>query len=164
MTDPISSLDPPYKTLCCVIRTSGTAGSGVWENGFHKLRSLEPGLRLARRENPITQSGSAMEIRGWKNIFGNMDGPWEVEEKWKVLISCEVSSRVIGNLSSQTRGRNTTIACFYFDFAAQSMQSSMSVSGSFLKQLVFGLEEIPEEISEAYRDRKNAISGQGLQI
>jgi len=38
------------------------------------------------------------------------------------------------------------------------------ILGSLLKQLVFGLEEIPEEISEAYQDRKNAIGGQGLQI
>ena len=36
--------------------------------------------------------------------------------------------------------------------------------GSLLKQLVFGLEEVPEEISEAYKDRKNAIGGQGPQI
>ena len=36
--------------------------------------------------------------------------------------------------------------------------------GSLLKQLVFGLEEIPEEISKAYNDRKNAIGGQGPQI
>ena len=36
--------------------------------------------------------------------------------------------------------------------------------GSLLKQLVFGLDEIPEEISKAYRNRKNSIGGQGLQI
>ena len=36
--------------------------------------------------------------------------------------------------------------------------------GSLLKQLVFGLEEIPDEISEAYKGRKNAIGGQGPQI
>jgi len=71
---------------------------------------------------------------------------------------------VIDNLCSQARGRNTTIACFYFDFAAQNEQSTARVLGSLLKQLIFGLEEIPEEILEAYRERKNAIGGQGLQI
>jgi len=30
--------------------------------------------------------------------------------------------------------------------------------------MVFGLDEIPEEISEAYEDRKNAAGGQGLQV
>jgi len=84
--------------------------------------------------------------------------------KWQVLISCDISSMVIDNLCSQARGRNTTIACFYFDFAAQNEQSLAGVLASLLKQLVFGLEETPEEISEAYRDRKNAIGGQGPQI
>jgi len=76
----------------------------------------------------------------------------------------DISSIVIDNLCSRARGRNTTIACFYFDFASQKKQSPAGVLGSLLKQLVFGLEEIPEEISEAYRDRKNAIGGQGPQI
>ena len=86
------------------------------------------------------------------------------KRKWQVLINCGVSSMVIDYLSSQAKGRNTTIACFYFDFAAKHEQSPVGVLGSLLKQLVFGLEEIPEEISEAYRDRKNAIGGQGPQI
>ena len=71
---------------------------------------------------------------------------------------------VIDSLCNHARGQNTTVACFYFDFAAKTEQSPASVLGSLLKQLVFGLEEIPEEISEAYRDRKNAIGGQGPQI
>ena len=87
-----------------------------------------------------------------------------MEESWQVLTSCDVSSLVIDNLCDQAEGRNTTIACFYFDFASQSEQSPAGVLGSFLKQLVFGLDEIPEEISKAYRNRKNSIGGQGLQI
>jgi len=71
---------------------------------------------------------------------------------------------VIDSLCSQSRGQNITIACFYFDFASQKEQSPGSILGSLLKQLVFGLEEIPEEILEVYRDRKNAIGGQGPQI
>ena len=81
-----------------------------------------------------------------------------------MLTSCDISSVVIDNLCIQARGRDTTIACFYFDFAAQNEQSTARVLGSLLKQLIFGLEEIPEEILEAYRERKNAIGGQGLQI
>jgi len=115
--------------------------------------------------NPITQSCFAMEIRGLeKHTLGNTDGSRGAEEKWEVLTSYDISSMVIENLCSQARGRNSTIACFYFDFAAENEQSTAGVLGSLLKQLVFGLEEIPEEISEAYEDRKNAIGGQGLQI
>jgi len=87
-----------------------------------------------------------------------------VEEKGQVLTSRDVSSLIIDNLCDQVRGQNATVACFYFDFAAQNEQSPVSILGSLLKQLVFGLQEIPEEISEAYRERKNAIGGQGPQI
>ena len=87
-----------------------------------------------------------------------------MEEKGQALISRNVSSVVIDNLCNQARGQNAIVACFYFDFAAQNEQSPVSMLGSLLKQLVFGLEEIPEEISKAYNDRKNAIGGQGPQI
>ena len=81
-----------------------------------------------------------------------------------MLTSRDVSSVVIDSLCDQARGQNATVACFYFDFAAQSEQSPASMLGSLLRQLVFGLEEIPEEILEAYEERKKAIGGQGPQI
>ena len=87
-----------------------------------------------------------------------------MEEKGQALTRRNISSVVIDNLCNRARGQNATVACFYFDFAAQNEQSPVSMLGSLLKQLVFGLEEIPEEILKAYNDRKNAIGGQGLQI
>jgi len=81
-----------------------------------------------------------------------------------ILINNDASSLVIDNLCDQTGGDNATVACFYFDFATRKEQSPVIMLGSLLKQLVFGLEEIPEEISRAYKDRKNAIGGQGPQI
>ena len=87
-----------------------------------------------------------------------------MEKEWQVLTGHDVSSMVIECLCDQARGRNATIACFYFDFASQNEQSPAGVLGSLLKQLVFGLEEIPEEILEAYTNRKNAIGGQGPRI
>jgi len=121
---------------------------------------------MGREANLITQSCFAMEIRvSAKPTLGDINEPQGVEEKkGQVLTSGEVSSVVIDSLCSQARGRNTTIACFYFDFAAKNEQSPVSILGALLKQLVFGLAEIPEEISEAYEDRKNAIGGQGPQI
>ena len=56
------------------------------------------------------------------------------------------------------------MACFYFDFAVEKEQSPVGILGSLLKQVVFGLKDIPEEVLKAYNDRKNAIGGQGLQI
>ena len=99
-----------------------------------------------------------------KLTLGNTSKPQWAEEKWRALTSRGVSSTVIDNLCNQAGGQNDIVTCFYFDFAAKNEQSPASVLGSLLKQLVFGLQEIPEEISEAYENRKNAIGGQGLQI
>ena len=99
-----------------------------------------------------------------KHTLGNKNEPQGVAEKGQVLINREFSSVVIDNLCDQARGQNATVACFYFDFAAEKEQSPVVMLGSLLKQLVFGLDEIPEEISEAYRSRKNAIGGKGPQI
>jgi len=71
---------------------------------------------------------------------------------------------VVDHLCNQVRGQNATITCFYFDFASQNEQSPTRFLGSLLKQMVFGLEGVPEEISKAYEDRRNAVGGQGLQI
>ena len=92
-------------------------------------------------------------------MLGNKDEPQEMEEKWQVLTSDDVSSLVIDNLCDQARGQNAAFACFYFDFAAQNEQSPTNMLGSLLKQLVCGQEEIPEEISRAYRVQQNAIGG-----
>ena len=81
-----------------------------------------------------------------------------------MLISCDISSLVIDDLCNQARGQDATVACFYFDFAVEKEQSPVGILGSLLKQLVFGLEDIPEEVLTAYKDRKHAIGGQGPQI
>ena len=99
-----------------------------------------------------------------KLTLGNTNEPQGVAEEGQVLINSNFSSVVIDNLCNQVRGQNATVACFYFDFAAEKEQSPAVMLGSLLKQLVFGLDEIPEEISEAYRSRKNAIGGKGPQI
>ena len=78
-----------------------------------------------------------------------------------MLTTRDFSSLVIDNLCDQAEGQDATVACFYFDFAAQNEQSPASVLGCLLKQLVFGLEEIPEEISRTYKARKSVLGGRG---
>jgi len=87
-----------------------------------------------------------------------------MQERGPVLTSLDVSSFVIDYLCDQAGGQDATVACFYFDFAAQKDQSPTSILGCLLKQLVFGLEEIPEEVSKAYKGRKSAIGGQAPKI
>ena len=78
-----------------------------------------------------------------------------------MLTSGDISSLVIDRLCDQAREQNTTVACFYFDFAAQKEQTTPNMLGAVLKQLVCGLEETPEEISRAYRDQMSAVGGRG---
>ena len=82
-----------------------------------------------------------------------------MEEKGQVLTDRDVSSLVIDRLCDQARGQEVAVACFYFDFAAQREQSSTSMLGALLKQVVNGLEEVPGEIAKAYEDQKKVIGG-----
>ena len=81
-----------------------------------------------------------------------------------MLTSRHVSSLVIDNLCDQARGQNVSVACFYFNFAAQKEQSPTSMLGSLLKQVVGGLGEVPEEVAKAYEDQKKVIGGRAPQL
>ena len=76
-----------------------------------------------------------------------------------MLTSHDVSSLVIDSLCDHTSGQNIAVACLYLDFAAQRGQSSTSMLGALLKQLVIGLGEVPEELVEAYKEQKSFIGG-----
>ena len=77
---------------------------------------------------------------------------------------CDDSSLVVDRLADRTRGQNTAVICFYFDFAARNEQTATSMLGSLLKQMISGMERIPEEISRALQDQKKAISGRKPQL
>ena len=74
-----------------------------------------------------------------------------------MLISGDASSALINNLCDQGGGDNATVTCFYFDSATRKEESSVSVLSSLPKQLVFGQEGIPEELSSACKGRKNCV-------
>jgi len=61
---------------------------------------------------------------------------------------------VVDTLCKQAVEENAAVAWFYFDFAAQEEQSPADVLGSVLKQVVAGLEEVPERIVRAFQDRE----------
>jgi len=81
-----------------------------------------------------------------------------------VLTGHDVSSLVVDRLCDRAKGQRTAVACFYFDFAARKEQPATSMLGSLLKQVVGGMEGIPEEISEAFQDQKKVIGGRGPQL
>jgi len=70
---------------------------------------------------------------------------------------------VVDTLCDQAE-QNTSIACFYFDYASQKEQSPTNMLGSLLKQVVAGLEEVPEHILRAFKGGKRFIGGRGLQL
>jgi len=94
----------------------------------------------------------------------NNDEPRGREEMGKVLTNRNISPLVIDSLCDQAGGQNVSVACFYFDFAAQKEQSPTNTMGALLKQVVGGLEEIPVEISRAYQNQKEAIGGRGPRL
>jgi len=56
------------------------------------------------------------------------------------------------------------VAGFYFDLAVQKEQSPANVLGAVLRQVVGGLEEVPGEIAQAYKNQKQIMDGRGPQL
>ena len=112
----------------------------------------------------ITQFCFATEIRGSaKHLSGNKDyyPGGEENEPW---LSRDDSSLVVDWLCDRAREQNIAVTCFYFDFAARKEQSATSMLGSLVKQMVSGMERIPEEISRAFKEQKKTIGGCGPQL
>ena len=81
-----------------------------------------------------------------------------------LLTNCDVSSLVIDTICKQALEENAGVACFYFDFTAQDELSPDAILGSVLKQVLGGLNEVPEKIAKAFRDREKVIGGQKLAL
>ena len=80
-----------------------------------------------------------------------------------MLTSNNDSSLVVDRLCDQTRGQNTVVTCFYFNFAARKEQTAISMLGSLLKQMVSGT-GVLEDIWRVLREQKEAISGRKPQL
>jgi len=76
----------------------------------------------------------------------------------------DTSSLVVDRLCDKVKEQNTAVACFYVDFAAREEQSPTNILGSLLKQIVGGLEKIPDEIRETFQEYKKVIGGRGLRV
>ena len=81
-----------------------------------------------------------------------------------LLIGCDNSSLAIDKLCDEAAEEDTAVVCFYFDFAARSEQSAINMLRSLLRQLVSGLDEIPEVIVQSFRKEKKVIGGRGLKV
>jgi len=112
----------------------------------------------------IRQSCFVMGVRGsGRHLSGNENYSLGKGGE-SVLTCCGVSSLVVDWLCDQAGGQITAVACFYFDFAARKEQSGANMLGSLLKQVVGGMEEIPDEISQAFQEQKKVIGGRGPRL
>ena len=59
---------------------------------------------------------------------------------------------------------NIAVTYFYVDFKAREEQSPANILGSLLKQIVGGLERIPNEIRGTFQDHKKVIGGRELRV
>ena len=71
---------------------------------------------------------------------------------------------MIDTLCKQAVEENAAVACFYLDFATHEEQPPAAILGSVLRQVVGGLDEVPETIVKAFRDRGKVIGGQSLTL
>ena len=74
------------------------------------------------------------------------------------------SSLVVDKLCDQSREQNTSVTCFYFDFAARKEQTATSMLGSLLKQIISGMGRIPEDIRRALRKHREAVNRRRPQL
>ena len=80
------------------------------------------------------------------------------------LTGHDISSLVVDRLCDQCRGQNTAVTCFYLDFAARKEQSVASILGSLLRQVVGGMDRVPEDITLAFQEQRMAIGGRGPRL
>ena len=71
---------------------------------------------------------------------------------------------MIDRLCYHDGGQNAAVAYFYIDFAIQKEQSSATILGALLKQVVGKLEKVPGEIVQAYENQREVIGEQGPQL
>ena len=112
----------------------------------------------------IRQSCFVMEVRGsGRHSLGNENYSWRGERE-SVLTDHDFSSLVVDKLCDWCRGKNTAVTCFYLDFAARKEQSVTNILGSLLRQVVGGMEKVPEEIIQVFQEQKMAIGGRGPRL
>ena len=85
-------------------------------------------------------------------------------QRMVLLIGCDNSSLVIDKLCDEAGEEDTAVLCFYFDFAARNEQSPVNMLGSLLRQLIRGLDKIPEAVVQDFRKQMKGIGGRGLQV
>ena len=78
------------------------------------------------------------------------------------LLTHGISSLAIDNLSdiSDPARAKIGVSYIYNDYRNQKYQDPAGIMGGLLKQLVAGLPDIPEEVTQAFQEAKESLEGQ----
>ena len=128
---------------------------------------IRPPPMLVARVNLRMRQYFATAIRVLeRRIFGKRYSPGEKKRRQKImfLTSFHRSSLAVDTLCDRARGRDIAVTCFYCDFAAGKEQTSENMLGALLKQVVGGLDKIPEEIMQEFVEQKKVIGGWSLRL
>jgi len=113
----------------------------------------------------IRQFFFVMEVQeSVRHLSGNKLYSPGSEESGFVLTSCDGSSLIVDKLCDLAGGQNTAVSCFYFDFGARKEYSATNILSSMVKQMVSGMETIPEEIWRAFQEQKRTVGGRKPQL
>ena len=108
---------------------------------------------------------SATAIQEWERAISCKGGCIIAGgQRMVLLICCNNSSLVIDKLCDEAGEEDTAVMSFYFDFAARNEQSPVNMLGSLLRQLVSGLEKIPESVVQGFQKQKKGTGARGLQV
>jgi len=120
--------------------------------------------KVGRKRRPYFAPGTRGSARHSSGKWGDIR---EEAQTWILfLTNRNYSSLVIDTLCYEASGAegDISVACFYFDFAAQKEQSAASVLGGLLKQVVSGFRPIPKEIMDAFQMHGKVIGGKRLHL
>ena len=144
-------------------------GLGLQHCDIQERRVKNVGEWLMETEESGKRCGLGEENEGDKEVLfchGN-PGVGKTFIRHQVLFPGERSERmptsgndssvVVDWLLNRTRGQDTAVTCFYFDFAARKEQTATSMLGSLLKQMVSGTGRIPEDIWRVLREQREAV-------
>jgi len=132
-------------------------------NGSYAVRNSGDGVGGVGEVKVIVQFYFAMDILGLaKRLLGIED--YSPERGGALLTSRGDSSLVVDRLCDQARGQNTAVTCLYFDFGARKEESATNMLSSLVKQMVSGMERIPDEISMVFQEQKRTIGGCGPKL
>ena len=147
------------------IEISELSGWTILGPGCWKHRSSDAGMMEVGRMGVIMRPYSATAIQEWERAIScKREYLIARNQRMVLLIGWDDSSLVIDKLCDEAAEEDTAVTCFYFEFAARSEQSPINMLGSLLRQLVGGLDEIPEAVVQGFRNQKKVIGGRGLQV